>query len=257
MAVAGVSDASWRQDEAYQYLYAAERPMFAWEWLRRTEQYRHAWARARHSTAADRHRSAHLFGLADLVPPTQSAAEARPVWLIERDPHVLVAAVAGSEAQSEDRLDIRLLGDRLLVILDERDVEHWRLEIGGRAIRIDVHEGTLLGGPTLLTFLMTGLASLGPKLTTLDHLVGNGPASKRSANVTRARRAARWIGELRTADALADGAVQHEIARVLYATAVPPDLWRRQGDSYRSRVKRLVRIARSRLRDPLTADWFR
>lgn len=251
--------AGWRSGAPYAYLLDAERSLFAWEWLRRTSAYRHSWAAFRGASLIRQARAAHGFGLVSLIAPDLAGPEARPVWLVSRDPHVLAAHVAAGSADDRELFDIRQLAANAKVAFDDDDAEHWRLEVRGKSVRIDVRDGTLLGGPTLLRFELVGLALLQPKLAPLDRLVravlsddgGETPMPRRES------RAARWIDELRTADALADGATQQEIARSLYPQALPASGWRGAGDSYRLRIQRLVRTARLRLRHPLDSAWFR
>src|SRR3546814_12479779 len=63
-------------------------------------------------------------------------------------------------------------------------------------------------------------------------------------------RAPRWVLELRTADAIATGATQHEIAQAFFGSAVASERWRKESSPYRSRVQRLVKAAQRRLADP-------
>src|SRR3546814_14711585 len=72
----------------------------------------------------------------------------------------------------------------------------------------------------------------------------------------REARAPRWILELRTADAIATGATQHEIAQAFFGSAVASERWRKESSPYRSRVQRLVKAAQRRLADPLCGPWF-
>lgn len=145
----------------------------------------------------------------------------------------------------------------MTVEIDTDHAEHWLLSDGHWAVRLDLHDGTLLGGPVLVEHRVTGLASAKPKLEALRQFVvlaqrGALPVSM----VPRERRAAQWIAELRAADALLDGATQQEIARALFGTSISPRRWRLESASYRLRVQRLVRIARDRLAVPLNGPWF-
>lgn len=257
MVRAGAPHAAWRRGALYDYLHAAQRPMFAWEWLRRTPAYRQCWARTRGSGLAAQVRAAHGFGLVALAPPTLTAFEARPIWQAERDPHVLRAQVSSGASTSRELLDIRMLAACAEIGFDGDDSEHWRILVAGHAIRVDVYGGTLLGGPTLLQFEVLGLASVRPKLSPLDLLVRGALALHPGPSPPHEARAQRWIDELRTADALAEGASQQEIARALFARTVPAAGWRAESESYRLRVQRLVRAARARLRNPLDRAWFR
>lgn len=143
------------------------------------------------------------------------------------------------------------------VEVDAAHVEHWLLSDGHWAVRLDLHDGTLLGGPTLVEHRMTGLASAEPKIEALRQFVllarkGWLPASL----LPRERRAAQWILELRAGDALLEGVPQQAIARALFRHAIAPERWRIESASYRLRVQRLVRIARRYLAAPLSGPWF-
>lgn len=258
MVRASVPPAVWRRGADYAYLLGGERTMFAWEWLRRSPAYRDSWARTRSASDAGQQRAAEAFGLVALVPPSLPAPAARPLWRAARDPHVLPARVAEGLADRRELLDIRALPGGIDVGFDSEDAEHWRIEIAGRVIRVDVRGGTLLGGPTLLRFELTGLAGARPKLPPLDLLARAGPTGPaRAIAPPREARARRWIAELRTADALEDGATQQDIARALFGRGLGSGPWRGNDDSQRLRAQRLVRIARARLRHPLDPLWFR
>jgi hypothetical protein len=145
----------------------------------------------------------------------------------------------------------------MAVAIDQRQNEHWLLSDGHWAVRLDLCNGTLLGGPVNLEHRLTGIQSAKPKIETLRHLValtshGELPASM----LPRERRATHWILELRVGDALLEGATQQEMARVLFGTSIAPRRWRLESASFRLRVQRLVRTARRHLDDPLAGPWF-
>ncbi len=68
-------------------------------------------------------------------------------------------------------------------------------------------------------------------------------------------RTARWIAELRTADAMAAGAPTRAIAEALFGIDAGIS-WRLDQESYRSRTRRLMRTARQRLQVPVVDYWF-
>lgn len=145
----------------------------------------------------------------------------------------------------------------MTVEVDENGVEHWLLSDGRWIVRLDIHEGTLLGGPVLLQHRLTGFHSADAKVDTLRQLSalaqrGAVPLSL----LPRERPAPRWVLELRTADAILSGASQQDIARTFYGAAVSED-WRSENDSYRLRVRRLVRTARKNLKNPFSGPWLR
>lgn len=245
--------ADWRSPDAYCELLDCDRRAFAWEWLRRTPAYRRQWQ--------DRNATSELdpghFGLLAWVDPALAAPDARPIWSIDTDPRVLRGQPAEGTGADPDLFDVRSMSAFVSIAVDAAHIEHWLLSDGRWAIRLDLHEGTLLGGPTLVEYRITGLGSAGPKLDALRQFValarkGRLPASMRP----KERRAAQWILELRVADALIEGARQQEMARALFGHAIAPHRWRIENASYRLRVQRLVRIARRRLAAPLGGPWF-
>jgi len=247
--------ADWRSADAYADLLSCDRRFFAWEWLRRSPAYRRLW-RNRDRLARN---ALSETGLVDWVDPAIATPHARPIWHGRIDPAVLDGhPVKGPQpsAFACDLFDVRSVAPFVSVAIDSS--EHWLVSDGRWVVRLDLHDGTLLGGPLLIEHRMTGLQSLAPKLGALRQLIaladkGALPPSMRP----RERRAGQWILELRVADALLAGAAQQEIARRLYRSAALAPSWRLESSSYRSRIQRLVRKARHQLAEPLAGPWFR
>ena len=163
----------------------------------------------------------------------------------------------GRNAPSGDALDIREFANLVTVEVDENGVEHWLLSDGRWIVRLDIHEGTLLGGPVLLEHRLTGFHSADAKMDTLRQLAALAQRGAIPVSLLpRERRAPRWVLELRTADAILAGATQQDMARAFYGSAVGED-WRSENDSYRLRVRRLVRTARKNLENPFAGPWLR
>jgi len=246
--------ADWRSADAYADLFSCDRRFFAWEWLRRSPAYRRLW-RNRDRLPRD---ALSETGLVDWVDPAIAAPQARPIWNGCTDPSVLDGRpVEGPHTCvfACDLFDVRSVAPFVSVAIDSS--EHWLVSDGRWVIRLDLHDGTLLGGPLLIEHRMTGLRRLAPKLAALRQLIalvdkGELPPSMHP----RERRAAQWILELRVADALLAGATQQEMARHFYSAAVSAPNWRLESSPYRSRIQRLVRNARRQLADPLAGPWF-
>lgn len=245
--------ANWRSPDAYSELLICDRRAFAWEWLRRSPDYRDLWNDpGRTARAVPGH-----IGLLAWVDPALAAPDARPIWSIDTDPHVLRGRPADTSGAADDLVDIRSLSSIVSVEVDAAHVEHWLLSDGHWAVRLDLHDGTLLGGPTLVEHRVTGLASAEPKIEALRQFVLLARKGRLSASLLpRERRAAQWILELRAGDALLDGAPQQAIARALFRHAIAPERWRIESASYRLRVQRLLRVARRYLAAPLSGPWF-
>ena len=249
----GGPGADWRSPEPYGELLLADRRAFAWEWLRRNATYRRHWM-TRGEAAAE---GPELFGLLGWVDPALSARVARPIWSIDRDPHVLRARPAFCAAPAEDLFDVRSVAPFVSVEIDAKRREHWLMSDGRWAIRLDLFDGTLLGDPVLVEHRISGLQSAKPKQVALRQfivLAQNGGLPR--SMMPKENKAAQWILELRVGDAVMAGANQQEIARRLFGGAISPKRWRTENPSYRSRVQRLVKRANSLLGDPFAGPWF-
>ncbi|QCB55852.1 DUF2285 domain-containing protein [Sphingopyxis sp. PAMC25046] len=245
--------ADWRTADAYAELLLCDRRAFAWEWLRRSGSYRQMWARRAELPDG----SLDATGLLGWIDPALAAPQARPIWSIDRDPHVLRGRPAGRGCASEDLFDILAVAPLVSVAVDAAHREHWLVSDGRWSVRLDLNDGTLLGGPIRVEHRIAGIVSAKPKLEALRQFLvlaqmGTLPASM----MPRERKAGQWILELRTGDALLDDASQQDIARALFSLAIAPRRWRLESASYRLRVQRLVRIARRRLSDPSWGPWF-
>ena len=228
----------------------ADRRAFAWEWLRRHEPYRRAWSSGGVPPTS--------FGLLTYADPDKGLPEAKPMWTLELDPGVLASWPSRSACSSAaDMIDVRALSSVVAAEVDFRDVECWLFTDGNWAIRLDVHEGTLLGGPVPLQHRLEGFASAEPSLLALRRLAALTSRGKiPSLLLPREPRAGRWVLELRTADALESGASQSEMARAFFRDAIAEKGWRSDNASYRLRIQRLVRTATRLLADPFAGPWF-
>ena len=235
---------NWRDAAAYMPLIEADRSMIAWEWLRRDRSYLAAidaeanWPNLQFGTNGPAR-----FGLVAFEPPHLAVPVARPVWNSSVHPFVLFAARAGGPDTS-DLFDFARFGELgRLVVADRR--EHLLFSDGLSTIRLDGPSGTFSNGPVHLCFSFRGLASAEAPLLTIRRLIAlvrTGGFSRSLHNVQH--RAARWILILRTADALAQGATQREIAYGLFGRQTGEARWRSRDPSLKSRAQRLVRSAR-------------
>jgi hypothetical protein len=172
------------------------------------------------------------------------------------DPSVITATVQRFRAAPTDRVDLLDLKPLLTLCIDEND-EHLLLSDGLHFLRVDVVEGTLIGCPAVLRYLLEGFDRLNGPIRSLQRLAVLHGDRKFDTFSHRANiRARRWIAELRVADALESGAGHQDIARTLYRLDLAGSGWRKTNEAYRSRVQRLTRAARSRLLSPIDAQWF-
>ena len=251
VAVAAID---WRHGDHYAGLARGERHAFAWEWLRRSPCYRAAWqARAGLGDAGD---DVARFGLHRWEPPDLAVPAARPIWRALADPYVLSAHADLLAGHNCDLFDIRGLGEIAHLHLGANGQEHWLFTDGWRAIRLDILRGSLLAGPALLHYRLSGLEAARPQVAALGRLIALSRTRRISSTLfPRERRARRWLLILRTHDALAAGATQRDIAETLLGMTSGPR-WRVTEPGYRRRAQRLVEAARRMARaDPIL--WLR
>jgi len=225
----------WRDRSSYAYLHAADRSSFAWEWLRRSPEYRAAAVTPPSSPAQ--------FGLCRFEDPALSAGESCPIWRSDYDPSVLSAVTR--PAREGEAFNVTALR-RWTVVQIDAEGEHWRIGHDLRSIRLDIIQGTLRDGPVQLEYRIGGLADAIPAVLTLRRFLALACARRWPAKLfPREVRATRWIATLRVYDAVVAGASQREIAIRLFGEAVVGPRWRTTAPSYRLRVQRLVAGARA------------
>lgn len=238
----GRAIADWRSPAPYAALARCDRRAFAWEWLRRSADYRQAVATRNDGDAA-------RFGLCRLEPTELGVPAARPVWRHDADPAVLRAAAmpAGAARDAIDAVGLVGIGN----CVADAAGEHWLWSDGQRSIRLDIVEGTLRGGTVALDFQITGGLGIWPQALALPRLIGLARTGRIIRKLFESeRRAPRWALVLRVHDALVDGATQRDIARALLGLG-SGERWRIEAPSARRQVQRLVSAAQMQARaDP-------
>ena len=228
----------WTDAAAYASLVAADRTILAWEWLRRIPAYREA-SRA---GGADEPDAALGWGLHRFEDPWRAAPLARPIWTATALVPVLRTEMHGCDDPADALpASLRRLAAR------HRDGRAVRMLLcdGWRAVRLDGVGRSGAGAGPRLVFTVAGPPALSPSLLALrrlDALIRHG----RFAGTLHppVPRAARMLLLLRTADALAAGARQREIAGVLLRGDVRGPGWREEHPHLRLQAQRLVRDAR-------------
>lgn len=235
----------WRDAEAYEPLLQADRPRFAWEWLRRDRNYRAAAERALDAASRERSDPAEAperWGLHAFEPPDRTAPEARPVWSASVHPYVL--GVDACSLVGEDVFDLGRFRAISTMVASAEGREHLLISDGLREIRLDVLAGTLRCGPARLQYRLTGFASAERPLLTLRRLLAIWRTGQFSRSLhPEEARSRRLLLMLRAHDALAAGANQRAIAAELLGGSAARERWRVEASSFRSQVQRLVRGA--------------
>ncbi|TYC98010.1 DUF2285 domain-containing protein [Novosphingobium sp. BW1] len=179
--------------------------------------------------------------------PARSAPEARIIWHADLDPGTLCVEAIPTDRADPDGLDLERVAAWLTVVTDPDGYDHAVLSDGRHHIRLDAAHGRLAGETLVhLHYRLHGLSSAEAGLLPLRRLL----------HLQHHRRFARslyprdpWIERgiqlLRVHDALADGATQREIGAVLFGEARVAEDWNDRSDSLRSRIRRLVREAKT------------
>lgn len=231
--------ADWRDAAPYARLLAGDRACFAWEWLRRSQDYADRWAAT--DGAPDR------FGLLRFEDPARDARACRPLWHADVDRAVLLGEACPSDARHGfDLARFAALAKVMPGHPGSSVTEHVLLSDGLRSIRIDLLSGTLSDGPAALRWRIDGMAEVGPQLLALRRLAALARHGHFAASLhPPERRARRWATMLRVHDALAAGATHREIAAVLFDIDATGPRWRVRSNPQRLQVQRLVAGARA------------
>lgn len=172
----------------------------------------------------------------------RDAVAARIFWTANRDPSVLRAHANSARAG----LDIAELDDMATVLRCKGGTESLLVRNGRCWLRVDIVSGTLLDGPVELDLLVTGTVPIEPQLGALRMVAalrrdGRLPADGRGCDL----RLQREVLALRAHDARMDGASMQDIARALFGQEGAGG-WMGSSDYLKSRIRRLVALARHR-----------
>ncbi|MBW8911109.1 MAG: DUF2285 domain-containing protein [Sphingomonas sp.] len=165
-------------------------------------------------------------------------------WAASTDPHVVTLCAEPSGDGERDAVDFRQLGISLLVRVAGDRREAALLREGPYGLRLDI-EGSILAGPVVPRFTLTGIGSLGPKLLTLQRLRGLLRRGHLPRSLyPRELRARRWAEMFQALDGADAGASHREIATALYGADAVLQSWRGASDYLRLKVQRLLRDGR-------------
>lgn len=172
--------------------------------------------------------------------PSREFHRARLVWSAAIDPSVIAVRTEASHILVTPRLAFQSL-----TVVIGYGIEHASLQTSDGLIRLDVVEGTLLGGPVALSasleFGRNASIQCGSLARLMRHLGLTGAGYWR---VPRDYRLPRLVEALRVSDAVAEGASLREIALALRGERYGFVEWPGQGDSTKSWVRRRVALAR-------------
>jgi hypothetical protein len=228
----------WHSPAAYLYLLRLNRPLLAWEYLRRNSGYQEDWARRQGVDTRDPVPHWQLEAFED---PSLDARVARPIWRFETERRVkLRAAEPGNELEPFSLWTIpgpkRLVHDGRRLLLNAypgRDALHLML---GQ----DVHEGQPF------EYVLTPRPDMDEQWRRIQEqqrlLTEREPAVAASPRPDRV--SLLHMRALHALDASADGASQREIAASLFGEESTAANWHPDGE-LRAQVRHLLRRARA------------
>ncbi|MGL4287399.1 MAG: DUF2285 domain-containing protein [Phreatobacter sp.] len=152
-----------------------------------------------------------------------------------------------ADPANPDSIRIDQLAPWLAIAVGPEGREHAVLSDGFHHIRLDIEEGRLEGQEAvLLHYRLRGLASAETRMLPLRRLLDLCRHRRFARSLfPRDARIDRGIEMLRVHDAIGQGATQREIGAALFGDERVARDWGGESDSLRSRVRRLMREART------------
>lgn len=224
---------------------------WAWEWLRRSADYRASTENGAGQRRAERgsphltivevkHLPTERWGLCYAEDPDRPFRRAAVFWRPDVDASVCpVSAQRADDAEAPGSFDVRRQKIPTTVLKLPSGEEHLLLCDGVHAIQLHILEGSVLDGPVRFSHVLLDYAKLHDHTLTIERLGAvRGRDRFPAGSFAREAAAARWILSLRALELEAEGRSHAEIAANLYdgsgrGTGFATD-WRR------SRVRRLL-----------------
>lgn len=206
-------------------------PGWAWEWMRRTAEYSHAFAKTppvrRHilrphprfmTIESDGPASENSSGLLFLEDPRYFYAEAAVFWRTRFDPAILPVTALGVQSSDPLAVDLRYLAIATTVLKFTDAREHVLLYDGVRSIQLEVTHGSVLEGPVRLSHDVRGLESVRfARLMTVERLAALQEIGRLPMKLfPPLPEAERWLRWLKALDLARADRSYPEIARRIY-----------------------------------------
>ena len=187
----------------------------------------------------------HAGGCTFAEDPARDGFAARILWNAGFDPSVVAAAVHSGDC-SGDCFDLGRLARFATIARAPDGREHLALSNGMQRLRLDIVQGSVRAGPVVLGYALSGIAELGPALTTLrrlSRLYRRGTFASPSSPQMAVQ--ARLALALRAYDGLRSGVSHRGVAEALYGVERVEAEWNGGSDSLKSRIRRLAKLTRS------------
>jgi hypothetical protein len=253
MAQVQVAGTPWDQCLSdYAYTRELDLPGWAWEFLRRKQDYQHDYRknRAKQPAATKRVSGATLYrserrflaaekwGLQLFADPTKSALEADVFWLPELLTHAVLCQCTSANDNAQDGLSLASFRGRCAV-LARNDNEFISIQGPGKAANLVIESGSLLNNKCIVTFFHSGLSTASRHYETLRILNQlTSEASKTSANFDGSN--CKYRDYLVALDSRLAGRSYRDTAEVLFGKDRVGDHWTEDTRGLKSRVRRAV-----------------
>lgn len=158
----------------------------------------------------------------------------------------MVKAVAAPVISGDFTFNLAHFADRAVVAVDPAGGEYLRLNTGTNWLRIDLVEGSVLGGPVALRWCLPEPTAIAHQYEALARLLQFFDMGERCGIVAPndTKRMAMLVDALRAGDALDEGASLKSICAALRGSDAVAGEWPGDGDYLKSWVRRRVVLAR-------------
>jgi Uncharacterized conserved protein (DUF2285)/Family of unknown function (DUF6499) len=237
------------------YVYAREldEPGWAWEFLRRNEDFRRDYrmnragdpVAIRHVSGATLYRphrrflDAETWGLVLFADPDRSAAESDIFWQPELLTHAVHCHCKPSNDNATEQLSLSSFQGRRAVLVSS-DNEHIAVSCTQKSSHLLVTSGTLLFGSSTITFLHQGLSTAANHHRTTQ-ILKQFVSAKAATTPPQHRADSKYLDYLIALDGHLEGRSYREIANVLYGAGTVGPYWTDDSRGYKLRVRRAVK----------------
>lgn len=165
-------------------------------------------------------------------------------WSATTDPTVLQATATQPAIRTKDQFDLfDLKASATLLVLP--DHEELLLGHGNRTVRMSVRGASLLAGPVTLEFHIASATAFLSRSAALQRFAAFRLSRSGTIAAAKMGSATKRLLLLRTLDALAAAGSYRDIATTLFGAELVDTHWNAASDHLRSRVRRLIRQART------------
>jgi Uncharacterized conserved protein (DUF2285)/Family of unknown function (DUF6499) len=237
----------------YAYARELDGPGWAWEFVRRNEDFRRDCGVNRagfpvaigHVSGATVYRpqrrflAAETWGLVLFADPDKTAAESDIFWQPELLTHAVHCHCKPSNDNATEQLSLSSFQGRRAVLVSF-DNEHIAVSGAQKSSHLVVTSGTLLFGSSTITFLHEGLSTAANHHRTTQ-ILKQFVSAKAATTPPQHRADSKYLDYLIALDGHLEGRSYREIANVIYGSGTVGPYWTDDSRGYKLKVRRAVR----------------